>query len=969
MAINIYAALEQLGLTAQKRAIHVQFSNSDLNHKVFLQRVDGIHQLNDGIHLQLICLATDATIPLKNFIGLQIAIDIVTDKSQLTRTTGIITKADAGASDGSLTIYRLTVEDPTALFKYRRNSRIFMNKTAIEVVEILFKECVSKSPLLASSLTLDKSGLSKPYDVRPFIMQSNELDYDFIKRLLASEGVTTLIDETNKFVSSPLEQIQPQKLRLIDNNAQYQALDRRSIRFHRSSATERQDSITAFTGLRSLQPTAVHVQRWQANVLEQEEGAGSVLTNHEHSGNQDVASLGLEQAFHVSPAWIQDLKGEDGATKSGNSQIEKLNENLSKYYDSQAKQFKATSTVRDAHVGYWFEFNEHPKIDQHDGSDKEFLITSKTYYNQNNLPKDLTDQVAALLKQSNWQQTEFSNNISTNNLDERQANHLILQRRNIDLVPPYNPIEDRPTTHPQRAKVVGIEGEEIHVDEWGRIKVRFLFTRNEDHSHDGGAGSNDNDTDSAWVDVLTPWAGEGYGARFLPRIGEIVVINFFDGNIDLPYVVGRIHEAQRSPTKFDIKGQLPDTKKLSGIRSKEVKGEGFGQLRFDDTTGQISTQLQNSHGASQLNLGNLSHPKDKDTSEGRGEGFELRTDQWGALRAKQGLLLSTYKQDSASGNHLDAKEAKQQLESSLNNSKALSEVAKNQQTDPLEVLENIKGFIDTLAKDDPKKADAFKSAVMVLASPNSIALTTNEDIHISADGQISHSAGESINLSTQKNILAHAQSKISLFAAQEGARLFAGKGKIEIQAQGDGADLIARKGIQIISTEDAVYITSPKEIRLIADGSELKINGSGVFSTTGGLFESKASQHLFKSGSKVQPKNIGLPLLGETQNWMELNYHYDDLSPVKGAPFKVFFEDGSYRDGVLDEKGYAKLENVPKGKSEIYYGEDPSEFKKEIPDDLDAEIEDTDTIDDDIWSLLDEEAYQKLTNDLQNGAK
>lgn len=338
--------------------------------------------------------------------------------------------------------------------------------------------------------------------------------------------------------------------------------------------------------------------------------------------------------------------------------------------------------------------------------------------------------------------------------------------------------------------MVGTEGEEIHVDEWGRIKVRFLFTRDEDHSHDGGAGSNDNDTDSAWVDVLTPWAGEGYGARFLPRIGEIVVINFFDCNIDRPYVVGRIHEAHRSPTKFDIKGQLPDTKKLSGIRSKEVKGDGFGQLRFDDTTGQISTQLQSSHGASQLNLGNLSHPKEKDTSEGRGEGFELRTDQWGALRAKQGLLLSTYKQDLANGNHLDAKEAKSQLESNLNNSKSLSEVAKNQQTDPLEILDNLKQFIQQIEQESETKAKAFKQAIMVLASPNSIALTTNEDVHLSAEGQISHSASDSINLSTQKNLIAHAQSKVSLFAAQEGARLFAAKGKIEIQAQGDGADLI-----------------------------------------------------------------------------------------------------------------------------------------------------------------------------------
>ena len=922
MSINIYAALEQLGLSAQKRAIHVQFSNVDLNTKVFLQCIDGTHQLNDGVHLQLICLSTDATIQLKSFIGSQVAVDIVTEKSQLTRTTGIITKADVGASDGSLTIYRLTVEDPTALFKYRRNSRVFMNKSAIDVVEILFKEWGAKSPLLASSLTLDKSGLSKTYDVRPFIMQSNETDFDFIKRLLASEGVMTLVDEAQHIVSGSSQQIQAQKLRLIDNNAQFQALDRRNIRFHRSSATEKQDSITAFTGLRSLQPTTVHVQRWQADGLEQEEGAGSVLTSHEHSDHQDVASLGLEQAFHVSPAWIQDLKGEDGATKSGNSQIEKLNENLSKYYDSQAKYFKATSTVRDAHVGYWFEFNEHPEIDEHNGSDKELLITAKSFYNQNNLPKDLADQVTALLKQSNWQQTQ----IHTNNPDERQANNLILQRRNIDLVPSYNPLEDRPKTHPQRAKVVGIEGEEIHVDEWGRIKVRFLFTRNEDHTHDGGAGSNNNDTDSAWVDVLTPWAGEGYGARFLPRIGEIVVINFFDGNIDRPYVVGRIHEAQRSPTKFDIKGQLPDTKKLSGIRSKEVKGEGYGQLRFDDTTGQISSQLQSSHGTTQLNLGNLSHPKEKADSEGRGEGFELRTDQWGAFRAKQGLLVSTYKQDNASGKHLDAPETKSQLESSLNNSKALSEVAKNQQTDPLEILDNLKQFIEQIEQESETKAKAFKQALMILTSPNSIALSTNEDVHVSADGQISHSAGDSINLSTQKSFLAHAQSKISLFAAQEGARLFAGKGKVEIQAQGDGADLIARKGIQIISTEDAIYITSPKEIRLIADGSELKINSSGVFPTTGGLFEVKAGQHIFVGGQHVSTEVPALPSV-KNSKFIELNYHYDDLTPIKGAAYKVIFEDGSTMSGILDDKGYAKVDGVPSDKKYmVEFGEDPVEW-------------------------------------------
>ncbi|WP_426455596.1 type VI secretion system Vgr family protein [Acinetobacter sp. KB005] len=879
MLFNIFSVLEKIGLSAQKRAIHVQFSNELLNHQVFLQRIEGQHQLNGGIEAELICLSTSAQIALKQFIGVQVAVDQVTDSGQLFRTTGIVTEVSYGQSDGALTLYKLTLKDATNLWHKRRNSRVFMNKSIVEITEVLFKEWQEKSPLFATSLSLDLSGLSLSYDTRPFIMQHNESDYDFLTRLWRSEGVSWLIDESELFVPHFTAPVQAQKLRLIDDNNQYQALARRSIRYHRSSATEYQDSITGFVAVRSLQPTAVHVQRWQPDALVQEEGAGSVITTHTHSDNFDSASLSLEQAWHISPAWMQDLKGEDQATASTSNQLEKLNQQFNDMYASQAKYFKAYSSVRDSQVGYWFNFREHPEVDQHEGVDQEFLIIAKNFYNQNNLPKDLHQQVSQLLSQSRWDKHGYDD-------IERQGNELTLIRRQIKTTPEYNPEQHRPIAYPQRAKVVGPEGETIHVDEWGRIKVRFLFTRSDDHGHDGGAGSNDNDTDSAWVDVLTPWAGEGYGARFLPRIDEVVVIDFFDGNIDRPFVTGRIHEAQRSPTKFDVKGKLPDTKKLSGIRSQEISGSGFNQLRFDDTTGQISTQLQSSHAATQLNLGNLSHPKEQSTSQGRGEGFELRTDAWGAVRAGNGLYISTHKQDQAQGLHLDANETKQQLEGGLNNSKALSEVAKNQQTDPLEVLDHLKNFLDQIEQQDKDKATAFKQAVMVLSAPNSVAVASNEDIHLSADGQISQIAGDSINLSTQNNLIAHAQNKISFFAAQDGARMYAGKGKIELQAQSDGTDIIARKGIQIISTEDRIEIISPKEIILTADGSQLKINGSGIFPVTGGKLEVKAGQHLFMSGANIVVPKISLPTI-KTPFSNKINYNWNINSEGKKELFII----------------------------------------------------------------------------------
>ena len=902
--MSVSSILERLGLVSQNRAVHIQFSNQSLNQQVFLQRVEGEHTLNQGSVAELLCLSTNAHIALKQFIGCQVAVDQVTDTGQFFRTTGIITEASQGQSDGSLTIYNLTLKDPTALWHKRRNSRVFMNKSVRDISEILFKEWQGKSPLFSSSLTLDTSGLTKDYDVRPFVMQSNESDYDFLTRLWRSEGINWLVDESQLLVADPNASIQPQVLRLIDDNQNYQALERRSLRYQRSSATEQFDTITQVKAERRLQPTSVHVQRWQADALQQEEGSGSVQGKQQHSEHYDNASLNLEDAWHVSPAWMQDLNGEDQATASGNSQIEQLNQHINAYHHLNSKQFTVSGNVRDAQVGYWFELNDHPELDQHDSADKEFLILSKHYYNQNNLPKELQQQLERLLPKDKLKAAQ----LDTQNPEQRHFAELNVVRRNIKAVPEYSPLEHRPAAYPQRARVVGLEGESIHVDQWGRIKVRFLFTRTDDHSHDGGAGSNDNDTDSAWVDVLTPWAGAGYGARFLPRVGEIVVIDFFDGNVDRPFVVGRIHEAERHPTQFDQKGQLPDTKKLSGIRSEEVDGKGFNQLRFDDTTGQISAQLQSSHAASQLNLGNLSHPKDKAESDGRGEGFELRTDQWGAIRAGSGLLLSTHKQDQAQGVHLDAAEAKQQIEGGLSNAKALSEVAKNQQTDPLENLENLKSFIEKLEQQDNAKAKTFKEAIMLLASPNSVALSSNEDIHLSADGQINQTAGDSINLSTQKNLIAHAQNKINLFAAQEGARLYAGKGKVEIQAQGDGADLIARKAVQIISAEDKIEATAAKEIVLTAGGSQVKITGSGIFMTTGGKFEVKAGQHLFMGGGSANANVPALPDLRmktEHRNFQAIDSSKNE--PLEGIPYSILNKRTGIKSyGFTNEKGMTR---------------------------------------------------------------
>lgn len=342
---SIFTILDKLGYGIQKRAISIHFSNMQLNSQIMLQRIDGYHGINEGLSAELICLSTNPYIELKQFIGCQVAIDQITDSGKLFRTTGIITGASQGQSDGAFSLYRLTMQDPTSLWHKRRNSRVFMNKSVVDIVEIIFKEWQTKSSLFAASLKLDTSGLTKSYDIRPFSMQANESDYTYLTRLMREESINWLIDESNYITTNNSGDIESQKLRLIDDNFQFTSLDRRTIRYHRSNATEQYDSITSFIAERHLQPTAIHVQRWQADSLSQQDGSGSIVSSHKHSSQRDNESLSLEQAWSLSPSWISDLKGEDQATVSSNDQLDKLNRHLSQYQALQAKYFTAHSSV------------------------------------------------------------------------------------------------------------------------------------------------------------------------------------------------------------------------------------------------------------------------------------------------------------------------------------------------------------------------------------------------------------------------------------------------------------------------------------------------------------------------------------------------------------------------------------------------------------------------------------------------
>jgi type VI secretion system secreted protein VgrG len=144
----------------------------------------------------------------------------------------------------------------------------------------------------------------------------------------------------------------------------------------------------------------------------------------------------------------------------------------------------------------------------------------------------------------------------------------------IPLTVPFRPVRvtPRPIIHGvQTAVVVGKKGEELWVDKHGRVKVQFFWDRE---------GKRDENS-SCWVRVSQNWAGKRWGAMFLPRIGQEVLVEFLEGDPDAPIITGRVYNGDQTPP-YD----LPDEQSKSTLKSSSSKGgAGFNEWRFDDKAG------------------------------------------------------------------------------------------------------------------------------------------------------------------------------------------------------------------------------------------------------------------------------------------------------------------------------------------------------------------------------------------------
>jgi type VI secretion system secreted protein VgrG len=797
----------------QARLIRLRFAEANgISPEALLpQRIKGDERLSASYRYELDCLSPDIHLELKQLLGQPVEIGLLLPEGGERLLTGLVTRAEQRGADGGFALYRLTIEPALATLIHRRNSRVFSDKTIPEIVSSLLDEHLAANPAFTQSFQYE-ARLDKTYPQRSYTLQYRESDLAFIERLLAEEGISYCYTHGTKVGTSlgdgpAVEDTTPlHTLVLFDANHQLSE-EPADILFHRTDGAESEDAIDHWYGGRAIASGKTTLASYDYQAVSTLMGDDDARTRHGEA--QDL----------VTP--LEDYDPQTGYYGSDQDDMARYAELRQQAKDLATKVFQGEGTVRRLTPGSSFRFLEHPIHDQDAPEDREFLVTGLSFEAENNLLPEAKASLGSLLESG-------SDGSGQNRPPYR--NSFIAVRRHVPVVPEYHlSPHQKPTAHGlTTATVVGPAGEEIFTDEHGRIKIQFHWQRPQDHP---AGGADCDDRSSTWVRVAMPSAGAQWGTQYIPRIGQEVVIDFIEGDIDRPLATGVVYNGTHRPPTFSGAGQLPANKTLSGVKSKEYKGSRYNELLFDDTTGEIRTKLSSEHAKTQVNQGFLIHPRTNGQGRPRGEGLEARTDAYAALRGARGILIAAEAREAAANDHLDSKELSSQLSTSLELSKNLSEASVQHQAAALEAnptAEHLLAVSKATYQQAGTEVAGYSEPILALSSPAGIVAATPKSQQLAAGQHLHLSSQSDTNLAVGNRLVMAIKEAWSVFVATAGIKLFAGKGKVEIQAQDDAIEATAQKDFRISSVQGHVVISGKESVTLYAGGAMIRLQGGNI---------------------------------------------------------------------------------------------------------------------------------------------
>lgn len=762
------------------------------SHALLIERLAGREALSECYRFECECLSPDAGITPDKLQGRRVGIALNGAAGGARWFNGVITRVEHVGAEGGFARFRFTIEPDFALLGIGRVARTYQDKSVPDLIAEELARWRTAIPLLDWRFDLHAK-----YPVRSYTVFHQESALAAVSRVAAEEGIGFYFEH----LPAEGRQVGLSRVVFFDTVAGLPNNPQASVRFHRADVTEAADTIDRWRRMETLAPGAVALQSFDyKDVI----SLAAALPSERNSG-----------AGGALMAALTDYAPQTQRYGSGSADLERYARLRMEAYEAHAVTVEGEGCVRSALPGTVFALTGHYAVA---APENRFLLVAVEHDIRNNLPAnpltgphDTTTSRSSLRREGEPGEGAGAEAGYRNRFTAMAANR------------PWRPRYDatahaKPTAPgPQPATVVGPPDSEIHTDGQGRIQVQF---------HWDPEGRN-----TCWLRVLTPVAGAGWGTIALPRVGQGVLVDFIQNDIDRPVVLGALYDGDHSPPRFSGAGAYPANRALSGYQSREVSGTGFGELLFDDTTGQTKTKLSSEHGKTQLNQGWIGHPREEGRSEPRGEGFELRTDLAGALRAAQ-LLLSTEVRPGATGKTLDRQELLGNLEVALAIARQLADLATTHEA----------GSTDTKAQQEllsgieqwESRRGANAAPAIAISAPAGIALASAGSVQAAAGTNLDFTAVQDANLSTGRKLALRAEQGFSAFAHREGLRLIAGRDDIRIQAHAGQIELGAAKPLHAYSLETLLFEAPQAAIR--AGGCEITLaDGTITLSAANGV--------------------------------------------------------------------------------------------------------------------------------------
>jgi type VI secretion system secreted protein VgrG len=836
-------------------------------NKLLVECVRGEEGLSQCFAFELTVLSTNAAIPAKSLIGQPALLELLTagSRDQLRPFHGHITSVQALKADGGMARYALTIAPWYAFLAQGRDSRIFQDRSVPEILDAIFSgwQALGK---LAPAWRFDLADRSV-YPQRSITTQYQESNMAFAERLMHEEGLFYYFEHAGDANSPGLG---CHTMVIADHNGSFQPNRQSHIRFTQPGAVMKEDSIDRWRTETRMLANAVEMRSWDYRAM-----------------NERPVSAASATAGQDMPLTSRDTPG--AYAYQSRAQGQRIADNQMQALDAARETHIGAGTVRTLAPGTTFCLDGQARLERaHDDAERTFAVVRVVHLAHNNLSMQTRADANKLLGQSPLDALIDDEQSGSLHATGREQGERPLYRNRFDAIRsdlPYRSsrvdghgllLNPRPSVNGQQsAIVVGPPGAVIHTDRDHRIKVQFHWQRGageNDLSHsrlnhpvpDGHSGAPGSDQAGTWVRVSTPMApvaGANWGSSALPRVGSEVLIDFIDGNIDRPIVIGSLYNGKGQPDAPNntvsqgagvSTGNAPawfpgesgahaHPAVLSGFKSQAMQTSqsgtgGYSQMVFDDSAGQARVALQrhaSAHqGTAELNMGHLRHQTDNQRLPTAGFGAELKTEHAASVRAGQGMLIATHARNDASSHQLDSSEAQAQIEKShaLKASLALT-AQKHEATlkdalgapEPkpellpavaamarsLDVIRSagsgIEGLLDGFGG-GMGEVTAYSEPQIQLSSPSGIVANTPVSALMAVGDTTSISAGHDINFAAQGNSLFTVQNGISLFS-------FGKASKKDKPNEETGIKLHAASGkVSSQSQSDATSVTADKTI-------------------------------------------------------------------------------------------------------------------------------------------------------------